>query len=109
MSEITQDHEPDPVLVILDFRTRRPAELTEILSRYVVLSRGRPGCRNIDFTVSATDPGRIVVVEKWDSAARQRAHLDAEETVTMAADALPLLAAEPDIDLFVGISMHDRA
>ena len=29
--------------------------------------------------------------------------------VTMATNAVPLLSAEPDIDLFEGISMHDLA
>lgn len=110
----TPDHDPgdddlEPVMVVLSFRTERPSELMEILARYVVLSRGRPGCRNIDYAVSATDPGRLLIVEKWDSAALQRAHFDSDEMVTMARDAVPLLTEEPDIDLFEGISMHDLA
>ncbi len=101
--------EVEPVMVVMSFRTERPAELMDILARYVVLSRGREACRNIDLAVSATDPGRLLIIEKWDSAEAQRAHFDAEEMVAMAQASIPLLTAEPDIDLFEGISMHDLA
>lgn len=96
-------------MVIMSFRTEQAAALVDILARYVVLSRGRPGCRNIDLTASITDPGRFVIVEKWDSAVDQRTHFNADEMVTMATAAVPLLSAEPDIDLFEGVSMHDLA
>jgi len=99
----------EPVMVIMSFRTEQPADLVDILANYVVLSRGRPGCRNIDLTASMTEPGRFVIVEKWDSAEHQRTHFDAEEMVSMARAAVPLLSAEPDIDLFEGVSMHDLA
>jgi quinol monooxygenase YgiN len=101
--------EVDPVMVVLSFRTGDPTRLMAILARYVVLSRGRPGCRNVDFVASVTDPGRLLIVEKWDSAEHQRAHFDSEEMVAMAEAAVPLLVDEPDIDLFDGISMHDLA
>ncbi len=103
------DDDLEPVMVVLRFESHDPARLTEILARYVVVSRGRPGCRNIDLLASATKPGRLLVVEKWDSAADQRAHFDSDEMVAMATSALPLLTAEPDIDLFNGVSMHDLA
>lgn len=101
--------EIEPVMVVLGFRTERPAELMEVLARYVVLSRGQPGCRNIDYVSSVTQPGRLMIVEKWESAAAQRAHFDSPEMVAMATESVPLLTAEPDIDLFEGISMHDLA
>ncbi len=101
--------EIEPVMVVLSFRTDRPAELMEVLARYVVLSRGQPGCRNIDYVSSVTQQGRLMIVEKWESAAAQRAHFDSPEMVAMAAESVPLLNAEPDIDLFEGISMHDLA
>lgn len=97
----------EPVMVVMSFRTKQAAALVDILAHYVVLGRGRPGCRNIDLTASVTEPGRFLIVEKWDSADQQRAHFDAEEMVTMAKAAVPLLTAEPDIDLFEGVSMHD--
>lgn len=101
--------ELEPVMVVMSFRTEQPAALADILANYVVVSRGRPGCRNIDLTASMTETGRFVIVEKWDSADDQRAHFDAEEMVSMAKAAVPLLSAEPDIDLFEGVSMHDLA
>ena len=104
-----ESEELEPVMVILGFRTERPDELMEVLARYVVLSRGQPGCRNIDYVASITDPGRLVIVEKWESIEAQRAHFDSSEMVEMARQSVPLLNAEPDIDLFEGISMHDLA
>jgi quinol monooxygenase YgiN len=106
---VADQQDIEPVMVILGFKTERPDELMEILARYVVLSRGQPGCRNIDYVASVTDPGRLMVVEKWESLDAQRAHFDSPEMVAMAKDSIPLLTSEPDIDLFEGISMHDLA
>jgi quinol monooxygenase YgiN len=83
--------------------------LAAVLSRYVVLSRGHTGCRNIDLCSSVTRPGRFVVVEKWDSPDAQRAHFDSDDMVTMAQSCDGLLAAPPEIDLLEGISAHDLA
>lgn len=107
MADEPQDLEP--VMVVLSFHTEKPAELMEVLARYVVISRGQPGCRNIDYVASITDPGRLMVVEKWESIEAQRRHFDSPEMVDMAQRSVPLLNAEPDIDLFEGISMHDLA
>lgn len=101
--------ELEPVMVVLRFQTDQPEQLTTILANYVVLSRGHPGCRNIDFVASATTPGRLLVVEKWDSVAQQRAHFDSPEMVDMAKACDGLLTAPPDIDLYDGVSMHDTA
>ena len=106
---MSDQNDLEPIMVVLGFRTDRQAELMEILARYVVLSRSRPGCRNIDYVASATDPGRLLILEKWESAEAQRAHFDSPEMVAMAQASVPLLTTEPDIDLFEGISMHDLA
>ena len=90
--------------------TARPdheAELCAVLARYVVLSRGELGCRNIDLLVSATQSDRFLVIEKWESADAARAHLDTPLMIDMAAAAVPLLAEKPTIDLLVAISAHD--
>ena len=81
--------------------------LIPILSKYVVLSRQQPGCRNIDLCASVTTPNRLVIIQKWESPAAQRAHFDSREMVEMAEMAKPLLAAPPAIDLLDGISAHD--
>jgi len=90
--------------------TARPehvAELAAVLARYVVLARGEDACRNIDLLTSATQSGRFVVIEKWESADAARAHLDTSLMVEMAAAAVPLLAEKPTIDLLDAISAHD--
>ncbi len=81
--------------------------LMAVLSRYVVVSRNHPGCRNIDLCGSVVSPGRYLVIEKWESAASQRAHFDSADMVEMARACEGLLARRPDIDLLEGISAHD--
>jgi quinol monooxygenase YgiN len=82
-------------------------ELMGVLSKYVVVSRSQPGCRNIDLCGSVLSPGRYLVIEKWESAAAQRAHFDSDEMVEMAHSCEGLLARKPDIDLLEGVSAHD--
>jgi quinol monooxygenase YgiN len=84
-------------------------DLAAVLSRYVVLTRGEPGCRNVDLLVSATESGQFLVIQKWDAPEIARAHLDTELMTTMAAAAVPLLAEKPKIDLLDTISAHDLA
>jgi quinol monooxygenase YgiN len=83
--------------------------LAAALARYVVLTRGVPACRNVDLVMSATQGGRFLVVEKWDSAADVHAHLDSELMADMARAVVPLLASKPAIDLYDTISAHDLA
>jgi quinol monooxygenase YgiN len=83
------------------------AELAAVLARYVVLTRGEAGCRNVDLLTSATESGKFLVIEKWDTAESARSHLDTELMTAMAAAAVPLLAEKPKIDLLDTISAHD--
>jgi quinol monooxygenase YgiN len=85
----------------------REEALAGVLGRYVVLSRGHPGCRNIDLVASLTEPGRFLVYEKWSSLDDQRAHMDSAEMRSMASEAAPLLAEPPHLGLFQGVSAHD--
>jgi quinol monooxygenase YgiN len=91
------------------FRARAVTEgdLAAVLANYVVLTRNRPHCRNVDLVVSTTESGRFLVIEKWDDADAPRAHLDDPETVAMAREAVPLLVAKPDIDLYDSVSAQD--
>jgi quinol monooxygenase YgiN len=103
---------PDEVeltLVTMTFDASDPAQLMGILSKYVVISRGETGCRNIDLAASSTKLGRYVVIEKWDSPASQQAHFDSPSMVEMARSCAGLLSVAPQIDLFEGISVHDLA
>jgi quinol monooxygenase YgiN len=101
----------DPELAVLTARFdpmpgSEPA-LGAVLARYVVITRQAAGCRNVDLLASASHPGRILLVEKWGSAATARAHLDSPEMAEMAAAAVPHLVARPEVDLYDTISAHD--
>lgn len=101
------DDEPEITLVTMRFQAADPDRLVGVLSKYVVLSRMRQGCRNIDLTQSVTTPGRFVIIEKWESPEAQRDHFDAEEMVDMARSCEGLLTEPPEIDLLEGLSAHD--
>jgi quinol monooxygenase YgiN len=107
---MSQSEPPDDVeltVVTMRFETSRPEALAAVLAKYVVLSRGHDGCRNIDLCGSVTKPGRFLVVEKWASPAARQAHFDSPAMVEMAEACRPLLSAPPDLDLFEAISAHD--
>ncbi len=94
-------------MVTLTFDATDASRLQSVLARYVVVSRGHPGCRNIDFAMSATTPDRFVIVQKWESPEAQRAHFDSPDMVEMAGSCVGILAAPPQIDLLEPISAHD--
>ncbi len=99
--------EVDLAIVTIRFDAADPASLLAILSKYVVLSRMQPGCRNIDLCASVTQPGRYLLIQKWDSPAAQRVHFDSAEMVEMARSCAGILTSPPDIDLWDGPSAHD--
>ncbi len=96
-------------IVTMRFDAADPARLLGVLSKYVVMTRMQPGCRNIDLCASATRPGRYLLIQKWESADAQRAHFDSPAMVAMATACAGLLASAPDIDLWDGPSAHDLA
>jgi quinol monooxygenase YgiN len=97
------------VVVVLRFQAGDPEALLSVLAKYVVLTRGHPGCRNVDLVASVTRPGRLVVIQKWDSPEAQRTHFDSADMVQMAEACRGLLSEPPDIDLLEAISAHDLA
>lgn len=104
--------EVDLTVVTMVFDARQANEaaadrLMSVLSKYVVLSRNHPGCRNIDLCGSITSPGRYLVIQKWETPGAQQAHFDSAAMVEMARSCEGLLEKRPDIDLFAGISAHD--
>lgn len=94
-------------IVVMRFTAADADRLMSVLAKYVVVSRGADGCRNIDLCASVTTPGRFTIIEKWGSPEAQRAHFDSEEMVEMAKACNGLLTEAPDIDLLEGISAHD--
>jgi quinol monooxygenase YgiN len=99
----------DLVVVTLCFDAADSAGLLAILSKYVVLTRMEPGCRNVDLCSSFTRTGRFLVIEKWESPEAQQAHFDGEVMVEMARSCAGLLVGPPDIDRWDGPSAHDLA
>jgi quinol monooxygenase YgiN len=99
--------EVDLTMVTMAFDAADPGQLQAVLARYVVLSRGHAGCRNIDLALSSTHPDRFVVIQKWESPEHQRAHFDSADMVAMAKGCEGLLASPPQIDLLDPISAHD--
>ncbi|HVE94702.1 MAG TPA: antibiotic biosynthesis monooxygenase family protein [Acidimicrobiales bacterium] len=83
--------------------------LLAALAKYVVLARGHDGCRNIDLVASVTRHGRLLVIEKWDSPAAQRAHFDSPDMVELAQTCAELLSDPPVVELWEGLSAHDLA
>jgi quinol monooxygenase YgiN len=104
---------PDPAdeveltMVTMVFDALDPERLQSVLARYVVLSRGHPGCRNIDLAMSTMQPNRFVVIQKWERPEDQQAHFDSADMVTMAEGCAGLLSGPPVIDLLEPISAHD--
>ena len=99
--------EVDLTIVTMAFDALDPERLQSVLARYVVLSRGHAGCRNIDLAMSTTQPNRFVVIQKWERPEDQRAHFDSADMVTMAEGCSGLLSGPPQIDLLDPISAHD--
>ena len=56
--------EVDLTMVTMTFDATDADSLQAVLARYVVLSRGHAGCRNIDLAMSSTTPNRFVIVQK---------------------------------------------
>lgn len=110
MSNVTPDEvepEVELTLVSMRFDAADPERLLAVLSKYVVLARGEPGCRNVDLCASVTSPSRFVVIQKWASPEAQRRHFDSRVMVEMAESCAGILAAPPEIDLLEAISAHD--
>ncbi len=104
---MADEDEVDLTIVVMTFHAADPETLLAVLSKYVVVSRGDAGCRNIDLSASMNNPGRFVVVEKWESSEAQQAHFDSAGMTEMAESCRGLLTRPPDIDLLAPISAHD--
>ena len=101
--------EVELTIVTMRFDAADPGPLLGVLSKYVVLTRMEPDCRNVDLCASVTTPGRYLVIQKWSSPEAQRAHFDSPAMVEMAESCRGVLSGPPDIDLWDGPSAHDLA
>lgn len=94
-------------LLTMHFTASDPDALLTNLSKYVVLTRGQDGSRNVDLCASVADPTRFVVIQKWDSEAHARVHIDSDVMIEMAQSCNGVLSSAPTIELLEGISAHD--
>ncbi len=94
-------------LLTLTFSASDAEALLASLSKYVVLTRGVDGCRNVDLCASVAKPGVFVIIQKWDSEEHARNHVDSDLMVEMANSCRGILTEAPEIDLLEGISAHD--
>ncbi len=101
--------EVETTIVTMVFDATDTDRLIETLAKYVVLTRGQPGCRNVDLTRSFTKVDRYVIIQKWESPAAQAAHFDSADMIEMAQACEGILASPPAIDLLEGVSAHDLA
>ena len=90
-------------MVTMTFDAADPERLQSVLARYVVLSRGHPGCRNIDLAMSSTRPDRFVIVQKWERPEAQRAHFDSADMVDDGRGLRRAAGRPPAIDLLDAI------
>jgi len=107
LTNLAQSIDIELAIVTMRFDASDPGALLAVLSKYVVLTRMHPGCRNIDLCASVTHPSRYLLVQKWDNTEAQRVHFDSVDMVEMARSCVGLLSAAPDIDLWDGPSAHD--
>ena len=107
LTNLPQSIDIELAIVTMRFDAADPGALLAVLSKYVVLTRMHPGCRNIDLCASVTHPSRYLLVQKWDNPEAQRVHFDSVDMVEMARSCVGLLSAAPDIDLWDGPSAHD--
>ena len=103
------DESVETAILTMELDAADPAALAPILAKYVVVTRGEDGCRNVDLCASTTQAGRFVVISKWSTPEGPRRHLDSPAAVEMARGCEGLLTRAPRIDLLEGLSAHDLA
>ena len=99
----------ETAILTMELDAADPEALAPVLAKYVVVTRGQDGCRNVDLCGSTTQPGRFVIISKWSTPEGPRRHLDSPAAVEMARGCDGLLLRAPRIDLLEGLSAHDLA
>jgi quinol monooxygenase YgiN len=67
------------------------------LEKLVEPTRAEPGCRKYELFVSKENPADFVFLEEYESDKAFQAHMDSKHVAAAIAEAVPLLAAPPDI------------
>jgi quinol monooxygenase YgiN len=67
------------------------------LEKLVEPTRAEAGCRKYELFVNKENPADFVFVEEYESDNAFQAHMDSKHVAAAIAEAVPLLAAAPDI------------
>ena len=78
-------------------RDGEEARVQAHLEKLIEPTRAEPGCRKYELFVNKEKPGDFAFVEEYASDAAFQAHMDSKHLAAAIADAVPLLAAAPDI------------
>ena len=73
------------------------AQVREILTALVDVTRREPGCLSYELLQNHADKTEFVVVERWASAAAEQAHFMTPHLLTALQQLSGLLASEPQI------------
>jgi quinol monooxygenase YgiN len=94
------DMTPDTSLRVIARAKANPdhvSQVREILSALVEPTRREPGCLNYELLQNNADPTEFVFVERWVSAAAERAHFSTPHILSALQRLVGLLASEPQI------------
>lgn len=86
-----------PIAAILEFRFKPEvvAQVPDVLSRVLAVTRQFDGCQRIDVLVDNEDPSRYLLVEVWESMEHDAAYRTFRASPDGASELPPLLAAPP--------------
>ncbi len=91
--------EKDSVQIVAHIVAREGEETRVLaeLEKLIEPTRAEPGCLKYELFVNKENPADFVFVEEYESDAAFQSHMDSKHVAAAIAQAVPLLAAPPDI------------
>ena len=92
------------MIIVLGSVVARPDTLPALLKasqEHVERSRAEPGCIAHAVHIDQENPLKLVFVEKWNDAETLGAHFKLKDSINFVAQARPLAAGAPVIEIFV--------
>jgi quinol monooxygenase YgiN len=92
------------MIIVLGSIVAKPDSLQMLLAlsiEHVHRSRAEPGCIAHDVHIDQENPLKLVFVEKWNDAETLGAHFKLKDSINFVAQARPLAAGAPVIEIFV--------
>lgn len=90
------------IIAILDLRLKAESLETahKVIHATLTATRAFPGCLDVTVLVDDGDPAHVVLYERWESAAHDRAYREWRATPEGASDLGSILAAPPALTLY---------